>query len=268
MILILKMTKVNQRDQEAGEEQRLGVNSVPLTLQPKLIVLLFPGHPPGATSHHHLTGSLCAPTHTGNGPGAISLNFQVLHDHTARSFRAGTVCQCFLCPKFLAGWRKNPIALPSVCTALLLLGRPVRRTRLWGFLLAQAMVESSHCQLLTLLPDPALINQRSYLTLKQIKWALTIREYQLGIPEKHQGSGSSQKRELPSISRIHSFPSRRFTNSLSVFTQPTGGALLSVGHCARLQGKCKGKDMPLPSRVHSIWNEKDIDNPRNFINAT
>lgn len=129
-------------------------------------------------------------------------------------------------------------------------------------------VESSDCQLLTLLPDPALINQRSYLTWKQIKWTLIIREGQLGIPEQHQVSGSSYKRELPSISRIHSFPRKRFKNSLSVFIQSTGGAFLSVGHCARLQGKCKGKDMPLPSRVHSIRNEKGIDNPRDFINAT
>lgn len=202
MILIVQVRKVNQRDQVAGEEQRLGVNSVPLTLQPKLIVLLFPRHPSGATSQHHLTGGLCAPTHTGNGPGAISLNLQVLHDHTARSFRAGTVFQCFLSPKSLACWRKNPIALPSAHTALLLLGRQVRRTRLWGCLLAPATVESSDCQLLTLPPDPALRNQRSYLTLKQIRWALTIHEDQLGIPEQHQGSGSSQKGELPSVSRI------------------------------------------------------------------
>lgn len=46
-------------------------------------------------------------------------------------------------------------------------------------------------QVTHLLPDRTPINQRSCLALKQIKWALTVHEERLGIPEQCQGSGSN-----------------------------------------------------------------------------
>lgn len=190
--------------------------------------------PPPST----LNRSLCAPTHTGNGPGGNQPEFLGSADHTARSFGQE---QCFsvsyVPSSWPMAWRKNPIALQRACI-LLLLGRQVRKDQAVGACSpghgGELGLSSSHST-----AWPSSYKSKIYLTLKQIKWALTIREDQLGIPEQHQGSGSKPRKGAAVYLSVPQFSKQEIYKLLvSVFTQPTGEGYFKCGHCARLQ-KCK-----------------------------